>query len=93
MEERKVKMTHSYTPEADRRGVTRYAGSEYTLSAEAAQEVVDLGYGEYVAEGQEEVKATEAARREAATQGVDLRKVKASGSGGKVTVEDVKQEN
>ncbi len=91
MEERKVKMTHSYTPEADRRGVTRYAGNEYTLSAEAAQEVVDLGYGEYVAEGQEEVKATEAARREAAKEGVDLASVKPTGSGGQVTVEDVKK--
>lgn len=92
MEDRKVKMTQSYTPLSSRAGVTRYAGSEYTLTAADAQEVVDKGYGDYVVEGEDEVKATDAAKREAAKEAVDLTGVKATGSDGQVTVGDVKEE-
>jgi pyruvate/2-oxoglutarate dehydrogenase complex dihydrolipoamide acyltransferase (E2) component len=87
-----VKMTRSYTPEVDRRGVTLYAGSEYPVSDEVAQEIRAQGVGELVAEGAEEVSATDAAKREAAERGVSLKRIKGSGSDGQVTVEDVKKE-
>ena len=87
-----VKMDRSYTPEADGRGVTRYAGSEYPVSDEVAQEIVGAGAGHLVAPGADEVAATEAAKREAAEHGIDLKKVKASGAQGQVTKDDVKKE-
>ncbi len=93
MATRKVKMGATYTPDSTGRAL--YAGSTYEvpfdLPEEAAEEVVGRGSGHYVAEGESEVEATDAAKREAAKAGVDLTKVKATGSGGKVTVEDVQK--
>ncbi len=82
-------MGATYTPDSTGRAL--YAGSEYDLGGPVSEEVVGMGYGHYVAEGEGEVEATDAARREAARAGVDLTKVKATGSGGKVTVEDVQK--
>lgn len=42
---RKVKVTETYTPSESLR--TLYPGSEYTLDAEAAKEVVDAKAGHY----------------------------------------------
>jgi pyruvate/2-oxoglutarate dehydrogenase complex dihydrolipoamide acyltransferase (E2) component len=83
----KVKLSRTYTPDSTGRAL--YAGSEYDLDAGVAEEVVGMGAGDYVAP--EGVEATDAATREAAKAGVDLTKVKATGSGGKVTVEDVRE--
>ncbi len=82
-------MGATYTPDSTGRAL--YAGSEYELDGSVAEEAVGLGYGHYVAEGEGEVEATDAAKREAARAGVDLSKVKATSSGGKVTVEDVQK--
>ncbi len=85
---RDVKMGRTYTPPTTNR--TLYAGSTYPLSDEIAFEVVEQqGAGSYSAP--EGVEATEAATRQAARSGVDLNKVRATGSGGKVTVDDVKE--
>ena len=83
-------MGATYTP--DLTGRALYAGSTYDLDDAVAEEVVGAGSGEYVAEGADEVDATEAAKQEAARAGLDLKKVSATGSGGKVTVEDVRDE-
>lgn len=87
---RTVKMLRDHTPRESRR--TLYPGSEYELSVKDAYEVVEeRGFGEYVAPHQDEVDATEAAKREAAQANVDLKEVKPSGSHGQVTVEDVRK--
>ncbi len=83
-----VKLDRTYTPPTTLR--TLYAGSTYTLDEGIAFEVVEgQGAGHYAAP--EGVEATDAAAREAARSGVDLKKVSATGSGGKVTAQDVKE--
>lgn len=86
MAESKVKMTETYTPETDRRGLTRYAGSEYTLPEDVAAEIVNDGYGEYMAD----TEVTDAAKRLAEDLGVDLSQVEGSGSGGRIIEKDVR---
>lgn len=84
---RNVKLKRTYTPDSTGRAL--YAGSTYELEDAVAEEVVGVGAGDY--EAPEGVEATDAAVREAAQAGVDLTKVKATGSGGKVTAGDVKK--
>ena len=46
-ETRKIVMTETYTPDSDGRGRTRYAGSEYEVPKEVADEIREAGAGHY----------------------------------------------
>lgn len=53
----KIRMQETYTPTADGRGRTRYAGSEYDVPEEVAQEIVEAGVGQFATQSAQEAES------------------------------------